>query len=241
MPLKKELTALADLDLLQKTLGVRFKDPHLLKQALIHDSYVHENPAVAPASNERLEFLGDAVLGLIFADKLHRDFPDSAEGELTRFRSLLVRGVTLARLAKDISLGDFLYLGRGEDGSGGRTKAGNLASALEAVIAAIYLDQGMMAARDFALSLFKGELEKIYSRQTYVDYKSQLQHLIQARYQEAPVYRIVDATGPDHERHFTAEAVIGDTVLGEGCGKSKKQAETAAARAALEKLSADFT
>ena len=227
-----------NLDLLQKALGLRFRDPSLLKQALIHDSYVNENPAVAPASNERLEFLGDAVLGLIFADKLYRDFPGSAEGELTRFRSLLVRGATLARLASDIKLGDFLYLGRGEESSGGRSKTGTLAAAMEALVAAIYLDQGMGAARDFSLDIFKDQLEEIASRKTAVDHKSRLQHIVQAHYQETPAYRILDTAGPDHDRRFTAEVFIGQSVLGEGCGKSKTQAETAAARAALEKLAA---
>lgn len=226
---------------LEKVLGVHLKDPSLLKQALIHDSYVNENPGLVPTSNERFEFLGDAVLNLIFADKLLKDFPQASEGELTHFRSLMVRGSTLARLAKEIKLGDYLYLGRGEELSGGRSKSTNLAAALEAVIAAIYLDRGMAVARNLVLSLFHRELEKLGGQEALIDYKSQLQHIIQARQQETPSYRIVAATGPDHEPHFTAEAMVGDTVLGEGSGKSKKEAEAAAAKAALEKLKASFT
>jgi ribonuclease-3 len=225
-----------NIDLLQETLGLRFKDTSLLKQALIHDSYVNENPDITPSSNERFEFLGDAVLSLIFAAELYREFPSFTEGELTRFRSLLVRGVTLARLARDINLGDFLYLGRGEELSGGRHKASNLAAAMEALIAAIYLDQGIDTTRDFILNIFKEQLEEIASRKTAVDHKSRLQHVIQAHYQETPEYRILDTTGPDHDRRFAAEVFISQNVLGEGFGKSKKQAETAAARAALSKL-----
>jgi ribonuclease-3 len=225
-----------NIDLLQEALGLRFKDTSLLKQALIHDSYVNENPNITPTSNERFEFLGDAVLSFIFADELYREFPSSTEGELTRFRSLLVRGVTLARLARNIKLGDFLYLGRGEELSGGRNKTGNLAAAMEALIAAIYLDLGIDTARDFALNIFKDQLEEIANRKTAIDHKSRLQHIVQAHYQETPEYRILNTTGPDHDRRFFAEVFISQNVLGEGSGKSKKQAETAAARTALAKL-----
>lgn len=238
---REEIVFLADLATLQKVLGVHFDNPSLLEQALVHDSYVNENPQLAPASNERLEFLGDAVLGLIFADRLHHDFPHSPEGELTRFRSLLVRGHTLARMATDINLGDYLYLGIGEGASGGRSKPTNLAAALEAVIAAIYLDQGMAAARDSTIRLFSRELEKLTSQEVMTDYKSQLQQLTHAKRQKTPTYRIVDTTGPDHDRRFTAEVKVGDELLGRGCGKSKKDAETEAARAALEKLQTSFT
>ena len=232
---------MADLSTLQEVLGVNFKNSSLLEQALVHDSYINENPELAPTSNERLEFLGDAVLGLIITARLYQDFPHSAEGELTRFRSLLVRRYTLARLATEINLGDYLHLGRGEEASGGRFKPANLASAFEALIAAIYLDRGLTSTRDITLRLFRYELEKLTNQVAGTDYKSQLQEFIQAQQQKTPSYHIIGATGPDHGPCFTAEVKVGDKLLGRGSGKSKKEAETEAARAALEKLKASFT
>lgn len=232
---------MADLAVLQQTLGVSFNDPSLLEQALVHSSYINENPGLAPVSNERLEFLGDAVLGLVVAEKLYQDFPHFTEGEMTRLRAALVRRDTLARMARAIKLGDYLYLGKGEEASGGRRKPANLAGALEAVIAAIFLDQGSTTTRDFIVRLSNEELLKVASQGAGVDYKSQLQELIQAREQETPTYRIVEAVGPDHDKRFTVEVRAGDSVLGRGSGKGKKVAETEAARAALEQLSTNFT
>ena len=227
---------LKDLKLLEEQFGLHFKNRELLREALTHDSYLNENPSLLLASNERFEFLGDAVLGFIFAEKLFVDFPEFAEGKLTRFRSLLVRDATLARLADSIGLGDFLLLGRGEESSGGRGKPTNLAAAMEALVAAIYLEKGMEVARDFALTVFKAEIAEIIRSKIAIDYKSRLMHYTQAKYQQTPGYRVVDATGPAHDRHFTVEALLDDEVLGEGSGNSKKEAETAAARLALEKL-----
>jgi len=239
--LRKEVIALADLAALQQSLGVSFNDPSRLEQALVHSSYINENPGFALTSNERLEFLGDAVLGLVVAEKLYQDFPHSTEGEMTKLRAALVRGSTLARIARTIKLDDYLYLGKGEEASGGRRKPANLAGALEAVIAAIFLDQGSTTTREVILRLFNEELQKVASQGAGVDYKSQLQELIQAREQQTPAYQLVEAMGPDHDRRFTVEVRVGDTVLGRGSGKSKKMAETEAARAALEQLSTDFT
>ncbi len=232
---------MVDLATLQQTLGISFNEPSLLEQALVHSSYINENPDVAPVSNERLEFLGDAVLGLVVAEKVYRDFPQFSEGEMTRLRSTLVRRDTLARAARAIRLGDYLYLGRGEETSGGRDKSVNLAGALEAVIAAIFLDQDSTAARDFILRLFNKELRKVVSQGAGVDYKSQLQELIQARRQLTPAYHVVDAVGPDHDKRFTVEVRVDGAVLGKGSGKSKKEAETEAARSALQQLPANFT
>lgn len=231
---------MADVAAWQQTLGVSFNDPSLLERAMVHRSYVNENPGLVSASNERLEFLGDAVLGLVVAERLYQGFPSFTEGEMTRLRAALVCQDTLARLARNIGLGDYLYLGRGEEASGGRHKSANLASALEAVIGAMFLDRGPAAASDFILSLFGDELEKVVVRGA-VDYKSRLQELFQARGQPAPAYQVVEATGPDHDRRFTVEVRTGDIVLGKGSGKSKKAAETEAARLALERFSADFT
>ena len=227
---------MADLATLQQILGVSFNDLSLLEQALVHSSYTNENPSFAPASNERLEFLGDAVLGLIVAEKLYQDFPQLDEGEMTRLRAALVCQDTLARVARAIKLGDYLYLGKGEKASGGQRKPANLARALEAVIAAIFLDQGLFTTRDATLRLFNKELQKMASQGVEVDYKSQLQEFLQAREQQVPVYRVVEATGPDHEKKFTVEVRLGDTVLGRGTGKIKKTAETEAARSALKRL-----
>ncbi len=232
---------MADLAALQQTLGISFNDPPRLEQALVHSSYINENPGFAPASNERLEFLGDAVLGLVVAEKLYQDFPHSAEGGMTRLRAALVRRDTLARIARNIKLGDYLYLGKGEEASGGRRKSANLAGALEAMIAAIFLDQSSTTTREVILRLFNEELQKVASQGVGVDYKSQLQELIQAREQQAPAYQLVEAMGPDHDRRFTVEVRACDTVLGRGSGKSKKMAETEAARAALEQLATNFT
>lgn len=227
---------MVDLAALQQILGVSFKDPTLLEQALVHSSYVNENPGLAQTSNERLEFLGDAVLGSVVAERLYQDLPSFTEGELTKLRATLVRRDTLARVARAIELGDYLYLGKGEEASSGRHKPVNLAGALEAVIAAIYLDQGTATAKNFILRLFNTELQKVVSQGAEVDYKSQLQELIQAREQQIPAYYVIEAKGPDHDRRFTVEVRVGDTVLGRGSGRSKKEAETEAARSALKSL-----
>ena len=231
-----------DLATLKKSLGVSFDEPSLLEQALIHSSYINENPGgVVPTSNERLEFLGDAVLSLVISEKLYQDFPQFTEGEMSKSRSVLVRRDTLAKVASAIGLGNYFYLGKGEEESGGRHKPANLAGALEAVIAAIFLDQGVTAARDAILRLFDEELEQVGRHGGGVDYKSQLQEFIQAGQQLPPDYHVVEAVGPDHDKKFTVEVKAGDIVLGRGLGKSKKIAETEAARSALQQISTDFT
>jgi ribonuclease-3 len=231
---------MADLAALQKTLGISFNEPSLLEQALVHSSYVNENPGTV-TSNERLEFLGDAVLGFIIAEELYQRLPQSSEGEMTELRSWLVRGDALSRMARAISLGNYLYLGKGEEASGGRRKSANLAGTLEAVIAAIFLDQGYSVAMAFILRLVDKELKKALSQGIKTNYKSQLQELIQARHQLTPTYQVIEAMGPDHDRKFTVEVKIGNTVLGRGSGKSKKSAEEEAARSALGQLPTDFT
>jgi len=231
---------LADLTILQQSLGITFNNISLLEQALVHSSYVNENPGVAPTSNERLEFLGDAVLGLVVAERLYQDFPQFTEGQMTRLRAALVRRETLARMAQAIGLGDHLYLGKGEEASGGRQKPVNLAGAIEAVIGAIFLDQGLARARDFTLRLLETDLREAVTRGDSIDYKSELQELIQAKEQQIPTYHVIESTGPDHDKRFTVEVRVGDTLLGRGSSKSKKTAESEAARAALEKLHRDY-
>jgi len=230
-----------DLDALQEVLGVTFRNRSLLEQAVIHSSYVNENLELVSSHNERLEFLGDAVLGFIVAEKLYQEFPDITEGEMTKLRAALVRRDTLARVARAVGLGDFLYMGKGEEASGGRTKTPNLAGALEAMIGAIYLDQGLTTARDAVLKLLGKELSSVARYGAGVDYKSRLQELIQSRNQSTPAYRLLVQTGPDHDRRFTVEVMAGGVILGRGTGKSKKMAETEAARLALDRLDAGFT
>lgn len=232
---------MADLESLQKALGVSFKDVSLLEQALIHSSYSNENPGNGMPSNERLEFLGDAVLGLAVAEKLFQDYPDFPEGKMTKLRAALVRRETLASIAAGIELGNYLYMGKGEELSGGRHKPANLACALEAVIAAIFLDSGLTGASSFILDSFKDELLRAVSKSSTADYKSELQEKIQSVEQQTPTYRLVKETGPDHGKTFTVEVRLGKTVLGRGSGKNKKAAETEAARKALEKLPSIFT
>lgn len=232
---------MTDLAALQEALGVSFHDLSRLEQALVHSSYLNENPGVAPGSNERLEFLGDAILNFIVAEKLYQDFPGLTEGKLTRRRAALVRRDALANIARAIRLGDYLYLGKGEEASGGRGKPANLAGALEAVIGAVFLDQGFVVTREGVLRWLKAEILRVTRQDMEVDEKSRLQELIQSRYQAPPTYRLVAAEGPDHDRKFTVEVMVGGTVLGRGYGKSKKLAETEAARAALERISSHFT
>jgi ribonuclease-3 len=193
------------------------------------------------SSNERLEFLGDAVLGMVFADELYQQFPFSDEGELTQLRSNLVRRSTLAGIAGTIGIGDYLYLGKGEEASGGREKPANLSAVMEAVVAAIYLDLGWDAVKNFILRVFETDIKRLIGQKNRVDYKTQLQHLIQSRQQETPVYRVIDVTGPDNERVFTVEVTVGDATLATGTGKSKKIATTKAALVALENLKENFT
>ncbi|MFC1925478.1 ribonuclease III [Chloroflexota bacterium] len=225
-----------DWSLFQNQLGISFEDLTLLQQALVHRSYLNENPDFSLESNERLEFLGDALLGFVVAEDLYRRFAGMDEGEMTKLRSALVRQDSLARLASSLKVGDYLYLGQGEEKGGGRRRPRNLACALEALIAAIFIDQGFASAKDFVLKLF-GPRFKQMMEEGLADYKSSLQELAQARKQGRPLYHLVNTEGPDHDRRFTVEVWIGVEVLGRGYGKSKQLAEKEAAKEALDKLS----
>jgi ribonuclease III len=226
-----------DLSPLEEKIGLTFRHRALLELALTHSSYVNENPRSERTANERLELLGDAVLGLVIAEKLYHELPDADEGELTRLRSALVRREMLAQIAGRIDLGDFLYLGAGEEPGGGREKPANLAGAFEALIAAVYLDQGLEIARALLLKLFKPAAFRQAPRQALNDHKSELQEVLQATEQVTPTYHLVEATGPDHAREFTIEVKAGERVIGRGRGKSKKTAAMEAARTALKNLS----
>lgn len=221
---------------LQDNMGVSFENASLLQQALVHSSYLNENPGFHLASNERLEFLGDSLVGFVIAERLYRDCPDMSEGKLTRLRASLVCGEMLARLANSLSLGDHLLLGLGEEASGGRTRQSNLAGVLEAVLGAVLLDQGFDVARELVHRLFDADLREAIRGNVAVDYKSRLQELVQGRLQITPVYRTAKEMGPDHDKEFTVEVLVGESVIGRGFGKNKRQAEVQAAQQALEKL-----
>jgi ribonuclease-3 len=225
-----------DWDYCQKNLGISFRQEALLEQAFVHSSYCNENPDARYPSNERLEFLGDAVLNFVVTAKLYEEFPELCEGELTEIRASLVCRDTLADLASSLQLGDWLLLGRGEELSGGREKASNLANAMEALIGALYLDQGLAKARRFILRQLRPELERIKAGETMPNYKALVQEFIQGQKRPTPVYRLVEAIGPDHNKQFTTEILVEGEALGTGTGSSKKVAENQAARAAWEKL-----
>ncbi len=224
------------IDTLEKIMGVQFADKNLLRLALVHGSYLNENPDDFPESNDRLEFLGDALIDLVVADRLYRDYPDAPEGGLTAMRSSLVRGDTLADVARSLHLGSYLLMGAGEDAGGGRERPSNLAAAFEAVVGALLLDRGYGAARAFVLRALSERLEALKRDTVVSNPKSVLQELVQGRHLDAPTYRIVDETGQDHARGFTAEVVVDGRVMGRGAGHRKAAAEQEAAREALRTL-----
>ncbi len=225
---------MTDLEKLEEKLGFAFKSKELLRQSLAHRSYLNENPEFTLGSNERLEFLGDAVLAYVCAAYLYRQFPDLQEGELTSLRAAAVRAETLAKFAVEIDLGTFLLLGRGESKSGGRTRPLLLSSAFEAVVGAVLVDQGLDRATEFTERFLGPELDLIVSEGRHENFKSRLQELTQGESQMTPVYRTMASSGPDHARTFTVEVTLGKEVLGTGSGHSKQLAQQAAARDAME-------
>ena len=227
---------LQQLESIEAALGVSFCDKDLLHLALAHSSFLNENPGVFPLSNERLEFLGDAVLGAVVAHELYRRHPDWSEGSLTQARSALVRGETLAAVADGMGLGRHLYMGRGEEADGGRNRPANLAAAFEALVGAVFLDQGYETAGDFILRVFSRELSSGDQRAVPRDPKSLLQEAVQGKGLPAPSYTIVEVTGEEHARQFTAEVAVDGRVTGRGTGARKAQAEQAAAADALKAM-----
>ena len=219
-----------DIKELQQKLEYEFKNEALLLRALSHSSFVNENHSV-DGSNERLEFLGDSVLGLITAENFFMNYKDFPEGELTKLRAAMVCEKSLAGFAREIELGKYLMLGKGEMITGGRERPSIQADAFEAVIAAIYLDGGMEAAKKFVLKYID---EAIRRHQSVKDYKTMLQEVIQRNPGEIIEYVLVGETGPDHDKRFEVEVHLNSNVIGKGIGKSKKRAEQEAAREALE-------
>lgn len=225
-----------DLALLERALGLQFDDKSLLQQAFVHRSYLNENPGFKLESNERLEFLGDAVLGFVVAENLYYLFPGLPEGALTSLRAAIVRSETLARVAKRLGLGTYLFLGRGEEASGGRNRPILLARTFEALVGAILIDQGLEAARHFILANLQEELTRVVQEKAGKDYKSRLQEFTQGRWQLTPTYRTVAAEGPDHAKVFTVEVMLAGKPIARGVGRNKQGAEQDAARQALTQL-----
>ena len=222
----------------QESLGYLFKQPELLLEALTHKSFSNENPESISACNERLEFLGDAILDLVVSQRSFIDYPDLPEGELTRVRAELVRERNLAEIARRIDLGSCLRMGKGERRSGGEQKSSLLANAVEAVFGALFLDGGYESARSIIEKFFLPEIPLAVNKKFDVDYKTNLQELCQRVHRQTPDYVLVDESGPDHQRHYTVEVRLRGKKVACGEGRSKKLAEQDAARGALEKLEA---
>ena len=219
---------------LEAVIGYKFRNISLLQNALTHSSYANERWHNSLLSNERLEFLGDSVLGMLVAEYLYRNFPNRPEGELTRMRADMVCEQTLAAAANRIGLGQHLLLGHGEEQGGGRTRNSILADAMESVIAASFLDGGMEAALQIVRTFIFVEVPvtKLHN----ADYKTQLQEMVQQKKNQTLAYELVGQSGPDHDKRFDVEVALNGVVVGFGSGSSKKRAEQDAARAAIEKL-----
>ena len=228
------------LDTFQNILGYSFRKADLLREALTHKSYLNELRASekdgAAQDNERLEFLGDAVLDLAISERLIAVYPLSTEGDLSKMKARLVSEVTLARVARRLGVGEFLLLGRGEERTRGREKPSILADALEAVIAAVYLDGGFETARAVLLQIFEEEFHRLDQGREDIDYKTELQECCQREFDVLPTYRVLRESGPDHQKLFEVKLMIKEEVFGIGRGRSKKEAEQQAAKQALEKL-----
>ena len=220
---------------LERELGVEFRDLALLNQALTHTSYANESKYNIE-HNERLEFLGDAVLELVSSTYLYKEYPNLTEGDLTKIRSSVVCQPTLAECARKLGLGELLLLGKGEELGGGKERITNLEDAFEAVIGAIYLDQGWEEATHYTLRQLRAEFDLVEQGKVKYDYKTELQELVYKREGQSICYELVAENGPPHNREFTSRVIITGAAMGEGKGRSKKEAEQHAAAEALDKL-----
>jgi ribonuclease III len=227
-----------EFEALQQTIGYRFRDRGLLEHAMTHTSRANEDVSGGVRDNESLEFLGDAVLGFLIADLLFNEFPEHDEGQKSKIKAAMVSTATLGRLAEQLSLGDHLLLGRGEEKTGGRQKQALLADSYEALIAAIYLDGGIEHARAFVVREFAALVDEARVGAAGQDYKSALQELVQSRNEPLPEYRLIGTVGPDHRKLFQVEVVVNGGPVADATGTSKKEAEQEAARLALERLQA---
>lgn len=227
-------TDLADLE---KTIDINFKNKELLKNVFVHRSYLNENKSFYLPSNEKLEFLGDSVLSLITSIYLYKEYPILQEGEYTDIKATIVKTESLAQAARDLQLGDFLYLSKGEEQGDGRNNTNLLADSFEALIAAIFIDHDFDHAYNFVLKhLFKNKLDYTIKNKLYMSPKSKLQEYIQSKFKALPIYRLLEEHGPEHKRMFKVAVYSENKKLAEGDGKSKKQAEEDAAKKALAKL-----
>jgi ribonuclease III len=218
----------------EKRIGINFKDKNLIQQAFTHRSYINENRGKGLAHNERLEFLGDAVLELVVTDFLYHKYPQKPEGDMTSFRSALVNTTTLSNVASELGAGDFLMMSKGERQDTGRARAFILANTFESIVGAIYLDQGYDVARGFIEKNIFPLTDEIVEKELWKDAKSRLQEVAQEKVSVTPNYNVVKEEGPDHERVFTVAVCFGEKEIAEGSGKSKQEAEQEAALKALE-------
>lgn len=225
-----------DISELENNLGYSFRDESLLAEALTHRSYYHENPDKPGNYNERLEFLGDSVLGFVIVEYLFLSNNKLSEAVMAKTKSYLVKEAILSEIAGSISLGKFLMLGKGEEATGGRTKRSLLADAFEALLGALYLDGGYERARDLILRLFREKIDAIMGSGQFHDFKTELQEKTQQLFSTIPEYKIIKQEGAEHKKIFTVEVYISGERFGKGAGKSKKEAETLAAKEALKKL-----
>ena len=229
-----------NLDELEQTLGCEFARRELLEQALTHSSYAHENNLGPMDDNERLEFLGDSILGFLVSEALCGAQPNLSEGQMSKLKGFLVSSANLVQCAEQIQLGHYLRLGRGEEKTGGRRKQALLVNAFEALIAAIYLDGGLDRVREVILRFFTLQIEDVEDAADQVpDFKSALQEGLQARGQKPADYKLIEAAGPDHQKLFTVEVIVGNSSVARGRGLTKKAAEQAAAMQAMEALKKD--
>ena len=225
-----------DFSKLEKIIGVKFKNQDLLKQAVVHRSYLNEHPEFRLRHNERLEFLGDAVLEIIVTERLFGDFPDTPEGDLTNWRASLVNSRMLSEIAGEIGLENYLYLSRGESkDKNSKARHYILANAVEALIGAIYLDRGADAANAFVEKKMLSKLDNILANKLYLDPKSKFQEKAQALYRTTPHYRVLDESGPDHAKNFEVGIFLGDKLVARGKGSSKQEAQVDAAKKGIKK------
>ncbi len=218
----------------EDSIGISFTNKDILKHAFIHRSYINENPKSGLEHNERLEFLGDAVIELVVTDYLFRTYPTHHEGDLTAYRSALVNAVIMGEVARDLGMNDYLLLSKGEQKDTGRARQTILANAYESFVGALYLDQGYTVCDTFVSRTLLSKLDDIIKNKSWKDAKSQIQEEAQERLGVTPAYRVVAETGPDHDKYFTIGVFFGEKKIAEGKGRSKQEGEQAAALAALE-------
>jgi ribonuclease-3 len=225
-----------DLAYLEKSIGHAFKNKELLLKALTHKSFSHENPDKAPVCNERLEFLGDSVLGFVIVEHLFSIKREFTESFMSKTKSYLVQESVLSEISNSLLIGKYLRLGKGEEATGGRIKKSLLADAIEAVFGAVYLDGGYKKAKELILKLFREKINEIITSGEFSDFKTELQENTQLQFGAVPEYKLVKQEGKEHKKIFTVEVYINGKKFGTGCGKSKKEAETLAAKEAIYKL-----